>query len=106
MTINEVRAIREKTSIETIGMNTEELRKYFAQGATDIERRIANIRKERGIVFKPPNNNNTNKSMKKKEHGNIYNNECFANLAKTNTNVNTGQGISVHELTENYDSNN
>jgi len=52
MTINEVRAIRERTSLETIGMNTEELRRYFAQGATDIERQIADIRKKRGIAFK------------------------------------------------------
>ena len=65
MTVDEVRAIREKTSLETIGMTTEELNQYFAQGAADIERRIAEIRKKKGFATYPQSNDKTNEPIRK-----------------------------------------
>ena len=46
MTVDEVRAIREKKSLETIGMTTEELSSYFSKGASEIQRMVDKIRKE------------------------------------------------------------
>jgi len=43
MTVDEVRAIREKKSLETIGMTTEELNKYFDKGANEIQEMINEI---------------------------------------------------------------
>ena len=82
MTVDEIRAIREKTSLETIGMTTEELRLYFAQGATDIERRIAEIRKKKGIATNPQTNDNTREPVLKNTHGFIRGAEYYANLSK------------------------
>jgi hypothetical protein len=47
MTITEVRAIRERQSLETVGLTTEDLRAYFAEGAGEIQRMIDETRKER-----------------------------------------------------------
>nr|AGS54212.1 hypothetical protein [uncultured bacterium contig00107] len=47
MTITEVRAIREKQSLETVRLTTEDLRAYFAEGAGEIQRMIDETRKER-----------------------------------------------------------
>ena len=68
MTVDEIRAIREKTSLETVVMNTVELRLYFSQGATDIERRIAEIRKKKGISTYLYSNDNTSESIQKNTH--------------------------------------
>ena len=59
MTVEEVRAIREKISLETVGMTTDELHAYFAKGAVKMEKRIAEIRKEKGIVLKVAKNSET-----------------------------------------------
>jgi uncharacterized hydantoinase/oxoprolinase family protein len=45
MTVAEVREIREKQSLETIGLNTEELHDYFAKGASKIQFIIDEMRK-------------------------------------------------------------
>jgi hypothetical protein len=52
MTVAEVRVIREKQSLETVGMTTEELRAYFAKGANEVQKMIDEIRREKGIIFK------------------------------------------------------
>ena len=49
MTVDMVREIREKTSLETCGMSADELHVYFLEGASRIEKRIAEIRKEKNI---------------------------------------------------------
>jgi len=105
MTINEVRAIREKASLETIGMTTEELRQYFAQGANDIERRIADIRKKRGIALESINNSDTSKLLQKKEDGFIRGAEYYAGLTTAKADENAGYNIAVYESLEDYDSN-
>jgi len=56
MTVEEVRAIREIISLEAAGMTTDELHAYFAKGAAKMEERIAEIRKEKGIVLKVAKN--------------------------------------------------
>ena len=56
MTVEEVRAIRERKSLETTNMTAKELRAYFAEGADKAEKRIAEIRREKGIEFKPASN--------------------------------------------------
>ena len=48
MTITEVRAIRERQSLETVGMTADELRAYFAKGASEAQRMIDEIRKNAG----------------------------------------------------------
>jgi len=57
MTVDEVRSIRETISLETIGMTAEELHTYFSKSTARIEQRIAEIRKEKGIVLTSANNN-------------------------------------------------
>ena len=52
MTVAEVRAIREKQSLETIGMTKEELQAYFAKGAGEIQKMVDEIRKEKAISDK------------------------------------------------------
>jgi hypothetical protein len=47
MTIAEVRAVREKQSIETVGLTTEGLRAYFADGANEIQKMIDEVRREK-----------------------------------------------------------
>ena len=105
MTVDEVRAIREKISLETINMTAEELCLYFARGANDIERRIAEIRSKRGITLESSNDVSTEKSKQKNEHAFIRGVEYYANLSKTNASANAGSNIAVHESTESYDSN-
>ena len=68
MTVEEVRAIRNNISHETIGMSTEELRIYFRSKAIGVEQRIAEIRKKRGIVFEPPIDGSSGKQSHKNEH--------------------------------------
>ena len=53
MTVEEVRAIRNKISLETTGMTTDELRIFFTSEATGVEQRITEIRKKKGIAFEP-----------------------------------------------------
>ena len=105
MTINEVRAIKKKISLETIGMTTEELHQYFAQEAADIERRIVDIRKKRGITFGPISNSKTSKLIQKNEYAYKRGIEYYDNLSKTDVSFNSGNNIAVHESTENYDNN-
>jgi hypothetical protein len=102
MTIDEIRAIREATSLETIGMTTEELHQHFARGATDIERRIAEIRKKRGIVVEPSRRDSADKQSQRNEHAFIRGAEYYANLTKANADANTGNNMAVHEPKENY----
>ena len=45
MTLAEVRVIRERQSLETVGMTADELRAYFAKGASEAQRMIDEIRK-------------------------------------------------------------
>ena len=91
MTVDEIRAIREKTSLETIGMNTEELHLYFAQGARDIERRIVEIRKEKGVAIYPQSDDNASEPVHKNTHEFICGAEYYGNLTKAKTDM------SVHE---------
>jgi hypothetical protein len=105
MTFDEVRKIKEMTSLATIGMTTEELRLYFDQGATDMERRIAEIRKKRGIELETVNNSGTSNPFQKKEHGFIRGAEYYVHLTTTKTEDNAGHSITVNEPAENYDSN-
>ena len=44
MTIDEIREIKEKMSLETVGMNTDELRSYYSKGANKIQKMIDKIR--------------------------------------------------------------
>jgi len=105
MTVDEVRDIREKTSLETINMTVDELRLYFAHGATDIESRIVKIRKIKGIILDSTCDSVINKAKHKNEHAYIRGAEYYANSSNTNVNVNTEQGVSVHEPTENSSGN-
>jgi hypothetical protein len=57
MTVDEVRTIREKISLETARMNPDELRAYYADGAAKAEKRVAEIRKEKGILFQSATDN-------------------------------------------------
>lgn len=47
MTVAEVRTIREQQSLETIGMTTAELQAYFAKGASEIQKMVDEMRKEK-----------------------------------------------------------
>ena len=47
MTVDEVRAIREKKSLETVGMSVSELNAYYSKGATKAQQMIDEIRKQR-----------------------------------------------------------
>ena len=96
MTVDEVRAIRESISLEIIGMNSEELRAYFAEGAEDIERRIAEIRRKKGIAIFPQNKDNTSEQVQKNTHAYVRGAAYYANLSKSKTD------IAVHENTEDY----
>jgi len=44
MTVDEVRAIKEKMSLETAGMSVSELHSFYSNGATEIQRKIDAIR--------------------------------------------------------------
>ena len=46
MTVKEVREIRERQSLETIGMTVEELNTYYGKGAAEIQKRIDALRSE------------------------------------------------------------
>ena len=110
MTVNEVREIRERLSLEARGMSTEEQQKRITDGAADAKRKIEEIRKKKGIVFtsvltSQEKSEAENKKMQKNEHAFIRGAEYYANLSKTNASANTGSNIAVHEPTENYDSN-
>jgi len=96
MTVDEIREIREKTSLKTIGMTTEKLRIYYAQGATDIERRIAEIRKNKGIATFSHSNDNTSEPIQNNTHGFIRGAKYYANLTNTKTDM------AVHENPEDY----
>jgi len=50
MTVIEVRKIREKQSLETLGMNAEELCEYFTKGAHEIQFMIDELRKNEKIA--------------------------------------------------------
>ena len=45
MTVDEVRAIRERKSLETTGMNVSELNAYFSLGAKEMKKKIDEARK-------------------------------------------------------------
>ena len=51
MTVDEVRAIREKKSLETIEMTTKELNAYFNNGAEAIKKMIEEVRLENSNVL-------------------------------------------------------
>ena len=87
MTIDEIRAIREKTSLKTMGMTTEELQAYFAKGAADIEMRIAEIRMKNSIAINSHSNEPTSRPVRKNEYGFIRGAEYYANLSKANTSM-------------------
>jgi len=103
MMIDEIRAIREKTSLETIGMTIEELRQYFAKGAAEIEGRIVEIRNKKGIVMESSWNDDTGKTKQKSEHAYIRGAEYYADLSKVDANSNAERYMTVSEPTENYD---
>ena len=45
--IDEIRAIKERISLETCNMNSNELSAYYKKGAAEIQKRIDEIRKKR-----------------------------------------------------------
>ena len=45
--VEEIREIRERNSLETIGMSVDELNAYFAKGAGELQKRIDAIRAEK-----------------------------------------------------------
>ena len=45
MTVDEVRAIRERKSLETTGMSVSELNSYFSVGAKEMQKKIDEARK-------------------------------------------------------------
>ena len=47
MTLDEIREIRERQSLETIGMTTAEVAAYFRKGAKKALQRIEEIRQEK-----------------------------------------------------------
>ena len=96
MTVDEIREIRESISLEIIGMNTEELRAYFAEGADDIERRIAEIRRKKGISIYPQSKDNTSEQVQKNTHGFVRGAANYANLSKSKADM------AVHENPEDY----
>ena len=96
MTVDEIREIREGISLEIIGMNSEELRAYFAEGADDIERRIAEIRRKKGIAIYPQSKGKTNEPIQKNTYGFVRGAAYYANLSKSKTD------IAVHENPEDY----
>ena len=55
MTITEVREIREKQSLQTIGMNTEDLRDYFTKRAHKVQLIINEMRKNGETSYKTCN---------------------------------------------------
>jgi len=46
MTIEEVRAIKEAMSLETVGMGANELHEFYSRGAAEIQARIDALRAE------------------------------------------------------------
>jgi len=45
--IDEIRAIKERMSLETCNMNSNELNAYYKKGAIEMQKRIDDIRKKR-----------------------------------------------------------
>jgi len=45
--VDEIREIREKKSLETIGMTVEEKAAYYSKGAAEVQKRIDAIRAEK-----------------------------------------------------------
>jgi len=54
MTVDEVRSIKEKKSLETAGMSVSELNSYYAVGASEIQKKVDAIRKHRGEANQSP----------------------------------------------------
>ena len=52
MTLDEIREIRERQSLETIGMTTAEAAAYFRKGAEKALQRIEEIRQEKSNAEK------------------------------------------------------
>ena len=50
MTLDEIRTIREKQSLETIGMTSEQLHTYFSKGADCLEKMIEEKRKMKNSI--------------------------------------------------------
>jgi hypothetical protein len=47
MTIEEVREIKERISLEIVGMSVDEMNAYFAKGTAEVEKKIDAIRKQK-----------------------------------------------------------
>ena len=47
MTLEEIKAIRERKSLETIGMTTEEAAAYFKKGADNIKKIMEELKQEK-----------------------------------------------------------
>ena len=54
MFIDELRTIRERQSMETLGMTTEQLNDYYKKGSDEMMKRIEEIRKEKTKMAKQP----------------------------------------------------
>lgn len=50
MTVNEVREIRERQSLETAGMSTDELHEYYSVGAFEMQILIGRMREHNASV--------------------------------------------------------
>jgi len=46
MSIEEIRTIKEKMSLEAVGMNANELHSYYSKGAREIQKMINEVRSE------------------------------------------------------------
>jgi len=58
MTVEEFRAIREKKSLEIVGMNGKQLHEYFKKGADAFEKDVYEMRKKDTEMEKEQKKNN------------------------------------------------
>jgi len=50
MTVDEVRSIKERKSLETIGMSVSELNSYYSLGAIEVQKKIDEVRKSNSEI--------------------------------------------------------
>ena len=56
--MDEIRAIKERKSLETVGMSVSELNAYYSKGAGEMQKRIDAIRKKQSTsasIIRPEN---------------------------------------------------
>ena len=101
MTVDETRTIREKISLETIGMNTEELNMLFSKGAAESERLIAEIRKKKGITPTHSKDAASSKPSKKNGYGYIRGAEYYSRVSGVKVDSSSEGNMMVQEYAGN-----